>query len=139
MTEETNWKQFLTEEVLKERRDANNCPGGDLPNRTFDNRDDMAKLYRYVYEDGKWDDFFHALWREHDRLCNPVYKPMIEYIAWLFCLDCKRYKDRAKFVAEFYGWKETKAVLERLKGRKHPEDHPDVELMCENDAAKITT
>jgi hypothetical protein len=130
MTEETNWKQYLTEEVLKECWDADKRPGGDLPNRTFDNRNDMMELYRYMYEDDSWIEFENWI---YERIFLPHYYKEKNFNAWLFCLGNEDYESRCKIVAEFYGYKETKAVLERLKGRKQPEDHPDVELVCEND------
>ena len=107
MTEETSWKQYLTEEALKECWDADKRPGGDLPNRTFDNQSDMMYLYRYMYEDNRWKDFFDTLWIKFHRFYNAVDASMIDYIAWLFCLGNEDYESSCKLVAEFYGWKES--------------------------------
>ena len=67
-----NWKQFLTEKVLKECWDADKRPGGDLPNRTFDNRDDLLDLYEAIHRDGKIWQFEKVCWeklksRDEDR------------------------------------------------------------------------
>ena len=153
MKEETNWKQCLTEEVLKECwheskiTENSSCSCGrpyhlgtpyDHHNRTFDNRNDLMDLYEETKKAGKWEAFTvysnNVWWKEGvEQYYNDVEQAMAYYNAWLFCLGNEDYESRCKLVAEFYGYKETKAVLERLKGRKHPEDHPDVELMHEND------
>jgi hypothetical protein len=94
MPEEMNWKKFLTENVLGECWDADKRPGGDLPNRTFDNQDDMMDLYEALKKSGRWNDFLVFLWPE--------------YLEWLLYLDGGDYESRCKLVAEFYGWKEEK-------------------------------
>jgi hypothetical protein len=121
MTEETNWKKFLTEEVLHEIwheskvTKNSSCSCGrpyhlgtpyDHYNRTFDNQSDMMELYRYMYEDNRWKDFFDTLGVKYHRLCYAVDASMIDYINWLFCLSNEDYKASCKLVAEFYGWKE---------------------------------
>lgn len=113
MTEETNWKQFLTEEVLKECWDADKRPGGDLPNRTFDNRNDMMDLYEETKKAEKWEAFTiysnNIWWKENAKLYyNCVEQTIANYNAWLFCLGNEDYEGMCKLVAEFYGWKENK-------------------------------
>jgi hypothetical protein len=147
MIEETNWKQYLTEEVLKEIwhelkiiAGESKCSCGtkywlpssyDCSNRTFDNRNDLMDLYEAIFKKGKeeWSRFKLYILRTRHTIETP----------YIFCFNGKDYEDRCKLVAEFRGYKETKAVLERLKGRKHPEDHPDAELRCcEIDSVKFT-
>jgi len=121
-----NWKQFLTEKVLKgcwhERvqvgdilnmRSECSCgkpdylgTANDHINRTFDNRNDLMDLYQQVYKDGKWDEFF---WFSASH-CKPKREGLgcSETTAWLFCLNGEGYEDRCKMVAEFYGWLEGK-------------------------------
>ena len=94
MPEEMNWEKFLTENVLGECWDADKRPGGDLPNRTFDNQDDMMDLYEALKKSGRWNDFLVFLWPE--------------YLEWLLYLDGGDYESRCKLVAEFCGWKEYK-------------------------------
>jgi hypothetical protein len=69
MIEETNWKQYLTEEVLKEIwhelkiiAGESKCSCGtkywlpssyDCSNRTFDNRNDLMDLYEAIFKKGK--------------------------------------------------------------------------------------
>ena len=113
MLEEMNRKKFLTENVLGECWDADKRSGGDLPNRTFDNRNDLMDLYETLKKDEKWDDFLVFLW--------PVYLDKSKYdlnsnaktsrgafVSWLFCLDNADYEDRCITVAKFYGWEEKK-------------------------------
>ena len=133
-----NWKQFLTEEVLKEcwhefvvafppvepeqipvrGHKCKHC-GKYWPtkirdghgSRTFDTDADMMALYRHIEKDGKWDDFVKhtsAKWVENVVLYMVVEEAIADYIAWLFCLDGKGYEERCKMVAEFYGWMEEK-------------------------------
>ncbi len=118
-----NWKQFLTENVLKEcwhelDGDQPECtckkcgvgfsaihysdwnPKGFV--RTFTTRNDLMDLYQQVYEDGKWDEFFwnsaiSCKLKREGFGCS-------ETTAWLFCLDGKDYEKRCKMVADFYGW-----------------------------------
>jgi len=50
-----NWKKFLTENVLGECWDVDKRPGGDLPNRTYDNFSDLMSLYGEIFKDiNKW-------------------------------------------------------------------------------------
>ena len=154
-----DWKQYLTEEILKkcwhdvdESGDVYYCKKCRksraeifisetkrvTDNRTFDNRNDMMDLYEEIKKAGKWKVFTiysNNIRREEgvELYYNDVEQAMAYYNDWLFCLGKEDYEAKCKLVAEFYGYKEGKMVLERLKGRKHPEDHPDVELMCEND------
>jgi len=119
----TNWKNFLTEEVLHEcwhtDEDIQMCSCGTMRmpclkcgiqgyRRTFNNPSDMLELYRYMYENNRWKDFFDTLRIKYHRLCNTVDVPMIDYIACLFCFGDEDYEDRCKLVAEFYGYKEGK-------------------------------
>ena len=111
-----NWKQFLTEKVLKEPEATSEytvANNGDLvsvktviKNRTFDNRNDLLDLYEAIYRGGKWDEFF---WFSASH-CKPKREGLgcSETTAWLFCLDQKDYEYRCKMVAEFYGWEEEK-------------------------------
>ena len=71
MLEEMKWKKFLTENILGECWDAYMRPGGDLPNHTFDNRNDLMDLYETLKKDEKWDDFLVFLW--------PVYLDKSKY------------------------------------------------------------
>ena len=130
MTEETDWKKFLAEQVLKEC--WHKSAGGYLSqkcvcgrecewpretldehikrkNRTFENQDDMMELYRYIYEDGKWNNFESEIYA---RVFIPYYYEgnilANNFNAWLFCLDGADYEDRCKMVAKFYGWEEEK-------------------------------
>lgn len=108
-----NWKQFLTEKVLREPEAASEyivANNGDLvsvktviKNHTFDNRNDLLDLYEAIYRDGKWDkleDHLFSLWDD----LFPLQKDTTTFTPWLFCLDGKGYEDRCKMVAEFYGW-----------------------------------
>jgi len=101
-----DWKQFLTEKVLGECWDADKRPGGDKPNRTFDNRNDLLDLYEAVNEDGKWSKFIiytektYCFQLQLDSLCHNLHN----FTAWLFCLDKTGYKERCKMGAEFCGW-----------------------------------
>ena len=150
-----DWKRFLTEEVLHEIWHESDgtylgqkcicgreCgwPRETLDehikgkNHTFNNPSDMMELYRYMYEDDCWIEFEN--WIYERILLSHYCKEKIStnnFTAWLFCLGSEDYEGRCKMVAEFYSYKEEKMVLERLKGRKQPEDHPDVDLMHEND------
>lgn len=121
MTEETSWKQYLTEEVLKEIwhelkiiAGENKCSCGtkywlpssyDCSNRTFDNQSDMMELYRYMYEDDSWIEFENWI---YERIFLPHYYKEKNFNAWLFCLGNEDYESRCKMVAEFYGWEEGK-------------------------------
>jgi len=112
MKEETNWKKFLTENVLGECWDANKRPGGDLPNRTFDNQDDMMKLYRAIHWEGNWTAFTvysnNIWWQNCDRPYDTVEQAMADYNSYLLCFGDKDYESRCKMVAKFYGWEEEK-------------------------------
>lgn len=105
MTEKTNLKKFLTEKVLGECWDADKRPGGDLPNRTFDNESDMMELYRAIYMDGKWNKFFDWAYWVYRKTESGTHK---KFVAWLFCLGDKNYESKCKMVAKFYGWEENK-------------------------------
>ncbi len=130
MTEETDWKKFLAEQVLKEiwhKSDGTylgqKCVCGrecEWPretldehikrkNRTFDNQDDMMELYRYIYEDGKWNTFESEIYA---RVFIPCYYEenifANNFNAWLFCLGDEYYESRCKLVAKFYEWEEGK-------------------------------
>ena len=126
-----NWKQYLTEEVLKEcwhefvvafppvepeqipvrGHKCKHC-GKYWPtkirdghgSRTFDNRNDLMDLYQQVYEDGKWDDFFWDF--AFKRKPENYGLGEAETSVWLFCLDGKDYEAQCKMVAAFYGWEE---------------------------------
>jgi hypothetical protein len=112
MLEEMNWKKFLTENVLGECWDADKRPGGDLPNRTFDNRDDLLDLYKAIDKNEKWAVFIvysnSVWWRNHDRRYDLAGELMADYNSWLFCLGDEDYAAKCKLVAEFHGWKEEK-------------------------------
>ena len=109
-----NWKQFLTEKVLKgcyhEGSSLLNvgyhcrkCDKAFSVNRTFNNRKDLLDLYEAVYEDGKWDkleDHLFSLWDD----LFPLQKDATTFTPWRFCLNGEGYEDRCKMVAEFYGW-----------------------------------
>jgi len=99
------WKQYLTEEVLKECWDADKRPGGDLPNRTFDNNDDLIALYKTIKHDKKWKEFEDYLIIRWYNLFI-IKKSQKSYVRWLLCFNIKEYELRCKLVAEFYGWKE---------------------------------
>ena len=128
-----NWKQFLTEKVLKgcwhefvvafppvepeqipvRGHKCKHC-GKYWPtkirdghgSRTFDNRNDLMDLYQQVYEDGKWGEFDSedvAVLRWID--CETArHATDSDYDAWLFCLNGTGYEEKCKMVAEFYGW-----------------------------------
>lgn len=115
-----NWKQFLTEKVLKKHwaRDRV-CPACyahhqsffpvvkdecTCSHHTYDNRNDLLDLYEAIYRDGKWDDFFWDF--AFQRKPEDYGLGASETTTWLFCLDGKGYEDRCKMVAEFYGWEE---------------------------------
>ena len=129
-----NWKQFLTEKVLKEcwhefvvafppvepeqipvrGHKCKHC-GKYWPtkirdghgSRTFDNRNDLLDLYEAIYRDGKWDDFSGGARWKHTMFSV---EDFVEMSAWLFCLDGKGYEERCKMVAEFYGWEGKKWI-----------------------------
>ena len=132
-----NWKQFLTEKVLKwcwhdiedhGPFESHCCKCGmsfgaihtsdwnpQGFNRTFDTRNDLLDLYEVVYEDGKWDEFFW-FYASH---CKPKREGLgcSEATAWLFCLDGKDYEYRCKMVADFYGWNEQRdPVIDKNSG-----------------------
>ena len=102
-----NWKQFLTEKVLREPEAASEyivANNGDLvsvktviKNHTFDNDADMMALYRAIYKKGKWINFvnFTFLTRPVNGKCD----------AWLFCLGGEDYEARCCLVAQ---WLEVK-------------------------------
>ena len=106
-----NWKQFLTEKVLREPEAASEyivANNGDLvsvktviKNHTFDNRNDLMDLYQKIYEDGKWDDFFWDF--AFKRKPENYGLGEAETSVWLFCLNGKDYEPRCKMVAAFYG------------------------------------
>jgi len=109
-----NWKQFLTENVLKEPEATSEytvANNGDLvsvktviKNRTFDNRNDLMDLYQKVYEGRKWNKFREFCAGNYNR----KHITGKRFITWLFCLDGKNYEPHCKMVAEFYGWEEGK-------------------------------
>ena len=120
-----NWKQFLTEKVLKEPEATSEytvANNGDLvsvktviKNRTFDNRNDLLDLYEAIYRGGKWDEFF---WFSASH-CKPKREGLgcSETTAWLFCLNGKGYEKRNKMVADFYGWNEQRdPVIDKNSG-----------------------
>jgi hypothetical protein len=119
----TNWKQFLTEEVLKEcwhgfedilcfsssvKCQSCGIRNTSLSRRAFNNRNDMMDLYEAVKKDGrKWEEYLVFLWPiyldESKHLLNSNAKTSRgAFVSWLFCLDCADYEDRFKMVAEFY-------------------------------------
>ena len=121
-----NWKQFLTEKVLKgcwhefvvafppvepeqipvRGHKCKHC-GKYWPtkirdghgSRTFDNRNDLMDLYQQVYEDGKWGSFSIFSLRKFR-----IDRESDYYNSWRFCLNGEGYEERCKAVAEFYGW-----------------------------------
>ena len=133
-----NWKQFLTEKVLKGcwhdiedhgpfKSKCCKCgmsfgaihtsdwnPQGF--NHTFDNRNDLMDLYAKVYKDGKWDkleDHLFSLWDD----LFPLQKDTTTFTPWRFCLDKQGYEERCKMVAEFYGWGEQRdPVIDKNSG-----------------------
>lgn len=113
MPEEMKWKKFLTENVLGEYWGADQRPGGDLPNRPFNNQDDMMDLYKALRKSGRWDDFLVFLWPEYIDASKYLSNTNLKasrgaLIAWLFCLGDEDYESRCKLVAEFCGWEEYK-------------------------------
>jgi hypothetical protein len=118
--EMTNWKKFLTENVLGECWDADKRPGGDLPNRTFDNFSDLMSLYEEIFKDiNKWAVFIvysnGIFWRNY-RPHSSLDKAQSDFSAWLFCSAKVGHEDRCKMVAEFYGWEETATQTLSLPG-----------------------
>ena len=125
MKDETNWKKFLTEEVLKECwheskiTENSSCSCGrpyhlgmpyDHYNRTFGYRDDLLDLVEEMNDAGKWEDFMVFLGLDYYnkiKYCCSDNEKMPQDV-FLFCLAGIGYKDRCKLVAEFYGWKEGK-------------------------------
>ena len=108
-----NWKQFLTEKVLKECWHSSetwyDCDNAKhCRRRTFDNRNDLMDLYEQIEKDGKLISFLNYLnaacdWKDF----NPIRDRALEYLfKWLFCLDGSGYEEKCKMVAEFYGWEE---------------------------------
>jgi hypothetical protein len=120
-----NWKQFLTEKVLKEcwhssSLTIHNDTSGQCKkcgtmlyiiggaNRTFTTRNDLMDLYKLIEKDGKLIAFLNYLntacdWKDFD----PIRDRALEYLfKWLFHLDGSGYEEKCKMVAEFYGWKE---------------------------------
>lgn len=110
-----NWQQFLTEKVLKECWDADKRPGGDLPNRPYDNRNDLLDLYEVIYRDGKWVKLNTLIYL---REAVGDIMQIEEYVPWLFCLNGEGYEERCKMVAEFYGWNEQRLdpVIDKNSG-----------------------
>ena len=105
---ETNQKQYLTEEVLKECWDADKRPGGDLPNRTFDNRNDLLDLYEASHFNERWPDLYgylrSAYLKDFAFYNDESASNCLQ--AYIFCLNLRGYESRCKMVAEFYGWEE---------------------------------
>ena len=131
-----NWKQFLTEEVLKEcwhefvvafppvepeqipvrGHKCKHCGkywrtkirDGHV-SRTFNNRNDLLDRYEAVYEDGKLISFLNYLNAACDwKDFDPIRDRALEYLfKWLFCLDGSGYEEKCKMVSEFYGWEES--------------------------------
>jgi len=134
-----NWKQFLTEEVLKEcwhefvvafppvepeqipvrGHKCKHC-GKYWPtkirdghgSRTFDNRNDLMDLYEQIEKDGKLISFLNYLNTACDwKDFDPIRDRALEYLfKWLFRLDGSGYEEKCKMVAEFYGWKEAVTI-----------------------------
>jgi hypothetical protein len=124
----TNWKQFLTENVLHEVwhepriTENSSCSCGrpyhlgtsyDHHNRTFDSRNDMMDLYEVIRKSEKWDDFLVFLWPtyldESKHLLNTNARTArMVFVVWIFCLRDKDYESKCKMVAEFYRWGEEK-------------------------------
>ena len=126
-----NWKQFLTEKVLKEcwhefvvafppvepeqipvrGHKCKHC-GKYWPtkirdghgSRTFDNRNDLLDLYEAIYRDGKWEPLYEYL--RNNYLMGKGTDECISsgLKAWLICLSGEGYEERCKMVADFYGW-----------------------------------
>lgn len=109
-----NWKQFLTEKVLKESSFTNtvtiSCDGRVWLPRTFDNRNDLLDLYEAIYRDGKWFQFRKYVY-------SVVTEDGFMFDVWLFCLDGKGYEERCKMIAEFYEGREMKVNLTKLLER----------------------
>ena len=112
-----NWKQFLTEKVLKEQwhytvgvrysehfGNLEKCSCGrvecDEENRSFATEAEMMALYRQIEKDGKWKGFYR---HTHLKIFASEL-PDTVFTKWLFCLDGIGYEDRCKMVADFYGW-----------------------------------
>jgi len=114
-----NWKQFLTEKVLKEPEATSEytvANNGDLvsvktviKNRTYDNRNDLMDLYELIEKDGRWGKFIIY---SYEIFSSGHLSSVSEgdYISWLFCLSGEGYEDRCKMVSEFYGWEEKNNV-----------------------------
>jgi hypothetical protein len=121
-----NWKQFLTEKVLKgcwhdgtsilmAGYHCKKCDKIFTCNRTYSTEADTMELYRQIEKDGKWDVFF---WNSASS-CKPKRHGLgaSETTAWLFCLSGKGYEDRCKMVAEFYDWNEQRdPVIDKNSG-----------------------
>jgi hypothetical protein len=124
MTEETNWKQFLTENVLHEVwhepriTENSRCSCGrpyhlgtpyDHCNRRYDNELDMMELYRHIYKYMEWSLFASKTYaRVFVPYCNEEDIFPNDFMAWLFCLDGADYESKCKMIAEFYGYEEKK-------------------------------
>ena len=111
-----NWKQFLTENVLKEcwhtdeeirinssgtiRMPCYKC-GTQGYNRTYSNRHDLLDLYEVLDNECKWENFKASLLELSIKGIND---------SWIFCFNRKSsvYENRCKMVAAFYGWEEEK-------------------------------
>ena len=136
-----NWKQFLTEKVLKGcwhdiedhgpfKSKCCKCgmsfgaihtsdwnPQGF--NRTFDNRSDLMDLYEAINRDGKIWQFEKACWEKlKTEFPLKTMEDILNLVTpWMFCLDGKGYEERCKHVAEFYGWNEQRdPVIDKNSG-----------------------
>ena len=121
MSEEMNWKKFLTENVLREVwhepriTENSRCSCGrpyhlgtpyDHCNRRYDNELDMIELYRYIYEGGRWNSFEDWIYKRiFIPECYKEKKAIGILNPWIFCLGNEDYKSRCITVAKFYGWK----------------------------------
>jgi hypothetical protein len=124
MIEETNWKKFLTEKILREcwhgvdeSGDIYCCKkcgkarpsillgkGRSTDNRTFDNQDDTVELYNKIKCDKKWkgfEDFLFGCW--HDLFLFHEDEKR-GYVRWLLCLNSDECKERCEIIARFYGY-----------------------------------
>jgi hypothetical protein len=110
----TDWKQFLTKQILKESSFTNtvtiSCDGRVWLPRTYDNRNDLMDLYEAIYRDEvniwKWREFCDLSASKDYFYVDSLSDDYAEWTEWLFCLDGKGYEDRCKMVSEFYGFRE---------------------------------
>ncbi len=66
---------------------------------------DMMALYRAIYKEKRWTEFFeysnNIWWINYGRSYDTVDEALADYNAWLFCLEGKDYEDRCCLVAEW--------------------------------------